>query len=347
MKIKIANGQTVDEELVVEVKNQLVLKKHCKKCSNCSDYYIPQITDIDDKKYAEETPTILDYNFCCGSCAYEYGISSNIYGDYCINKSKGHVGFYAYKNSTRIHKTTHKDPYLIGFEIEKEDSTYHDELMDSTKGLQLPKGWMCVKDSSLKYKGGFELISPAYNLTKDMDVIKKELKKFEHLINANYSQWCGGHISISKRGYTGNDLALIHKPLLCYFLTLFPARLRNVNIHKYTFATCLEMSKKHKPFHTEGNGRFELRMISAVKSYKQLMRRIKTIHWFLNEEPSFAQTYYAMKNKNGFLRKLYSPVYGYERWNEFISRFNTVSLWFCKGIHDDKISDLMERDEFE
>lgn len=345
MLIRLADGTQIDKENAVEIRGKLVNKKYFQQCPQCNDYFKPilPLSHCEDT----ETPYVNDSYYCCGACVLDSKLKNNEYGDYFPQPNLGQIDFYPHRNGTRLHKTSHQHPFLIGFEIEKEDPIYYEKLRDPKVGLKIPAGWICMKDTSLKNQGGFELISPAYNLTKDKARISKDLKEYKELIGSNYSKWCGGHISVSKKGFSGACLAKQQQPLLCFFLTLFPARMRNINIKQLTFNECIFTQQKHKPFHTESNGRFELRMIAAVKNSKQLMRRIKTIEWFLVNQPSFATTYYALKNKNGFLRKLYAPVYGYERWNEFIARFTHMSLWFCKGKYVNKITEIVERDEME
>ena len=251
-------------------------------------------------------------------------------------------------SSTKLHGTTEKDPFLIGFEIEKEDRSFPKML---NEGFKLPKGWICVKEDSLYYGNGtygFELVTPAYNLTSQYRTILKSFDQAKDFLNANYTGSCGGHISVSKQGLSGVELAKIHKPMLSFFIALFPSRLKNRNINKLTFNESIDSERnniKHKPFHCTGP-RFELRMINAVKSKKQLIRRMKTIKWFLENEPTYVHMIESMVNKNGELRKLYRPVYGLESWQEISDRLGKLYEWFTKGSDYDLCEDYIQQDYY-
>lgn len=92
----------------------------------------------------------------------------------------------------------------FGIEVEKEDhsaltSIKSQELMDAT-------GWAKESDGSLN-SDGYELVSPTYDLM-NLRAFKEALnnKDIARHVNGDYSDNCGGHITVSHGQYTPSDL---------------------------------------------------------------------------------------------------------------------------------------------
>lgn len=93
--------------------------------------------------------------------------------------------------------------WRVGFEIEKEDGDagriYYKDLYDRTK-------WCKESDGSLDSNIGYELVSPVYDLYgKSLDAALKD-NDIRTLINASYSNNCGGHIHVSCGEYNTEQL---------------------------------------------------------------------------------------------------------------------------------------------
>jgi len=93
--------------------------------------------------------------------------------------------------------------FTIGFEIEKEDD---DAGMIHYQKLYNETGWCKENDSSLN-DDGYELVSPAFNLqTDDLDREINASADLQALINADFSNSCGGHINVGSPKYSTEQL---------------------------------------------------------------------------------------------------------------------------------------------
>jgi hypothetical protein len=45
-----------------------------------------------------------------------------------------------------------------------------------------------------------------------------------------------------------------------------------------------------------------------------------------------------MSNKNGFIKDVFSPIYGPEKWEEKIEHFAIMSEWFCTNYNSSEVS---------
>ena len=92
----------------------------------------------------------------------------------------------------------------FGIEVEKEDSS----ALESIESRQLydATGWAKERDGSLNDEG-YELVSPTYDLM-DLRKFKEALSDSDiaRHVNGDYSDNCGGHITISHGDYTPSEL---------------------------------------------------------------------------------------------------------------------------------------------
>lgn len=160
--------------------------------------------------------------------------------------------------------------FKIAFEIEKEDYQagliHYDELHHST-------GWCKENDGSLDDENGYELVSPIFDLYSDD--LEKAIDKhgdLKTLINAEYSDSCGGHINVS---CTTIQPALLFEGVSC-FLPLLYALYEDRLTQTYSKAKA-----KHK-YHTERDKYssvyikdhlVEFRIFPAVKNVANLLWR--------------------------------------------------------------------------
>lgn len=296
-----------------------------KKCSCCNNYYISN-DQYHDEKLGIDIPKeyIADNKqFCSYGCLLESGYNISSFGN--IIKFDGvHKKINKKRLPLRIDNSSQSHPFCIGFEIEKEDEIIYNKIKKT--GIKIPPGWYLMEDTSLKTGYGFELVSPAYNLY-NKKLIQNHFSKYRRLLDAEFTNSCGGHISISKYDKSGEQLALEYKTLIAFFLCLYPNRLKNVNINFLNYMDLKKINRKHKPIHYSGP-RLELRMITSVKTAKQLWRRLNTIEWFLYTNPDLENTILEMQKSNGFLKKLYKPIFGIEKWPQIVNRFQNIYNWF-------------------
>lgn len=160
-------------------------------------------------------------------------------------------------------------PYLFGLEVEKEDH----EARSVALSEALTRGWIAVSDGSLD-SGGFELVSPAYNLTDPSKVREwKEIISHWHLINAESSRSCGGHITVSKRGLSGLDLMDAMGDAIPLLMSCYRHRLRGTWSVPVVRSRTEENGNKYRAFNVKSN-RIEFRLFSAVQTGDQLLSRI-------------------------------------------------------------------------
>ena len=314
---------------------------HLKTCACCGKKYLVQEEPKAVTVWSEEEED--DISFCSEVCLKDGGYVKTVEGEIIYAPESGQRSKANYKSSTKVSEATEEHPFLIGLEIEKEDQASYDKMYNTEEGLKSPKGWLYVHDGSLKSDCGLELVSHGYNLTKEKKEMLAAIDSCADFINGTSSSRCGGHISVSEYGKTSEELAEELRPLVCFMLALFPNRMRNNKINKLNFNQCLSNpNEKYKPLMLSPNGRVELRMISRVKSVNSLKRRIDIIQWFLENKPTFKQTKQSMKD--GYLKDVMSAVYGTESWDDKISIFNKMSLWFCWNINSLAIDSIMEND---
>lgn len=112
----------------------------------------------------------------------------------------------------------------IGFEIEKEDES---ELRGTCANeLYRDTGWAKERDSSLDDDSGYELVSPIYDLMSDkLDRDIKGDNRLESLINADYSNRCGGHIHVGHSDYSGRTLFDKVSPWVPLLYSLYVGRI--------------------------------------------------------------------------------------------------------------------------
>ena len=48
--------------------------------------------------------------------------------------------------------------------------------------------------------------------------------------------------------------------------------------------------------------------------------------------------------KSGFLKDIMSAVYGTESWDEKVSVFDKISLWFCWNVNPIQIDEIIDND---
>jgi len=158
--------------------------------------------------------------------------------------------------------------WKVGFEVEKED---YDPIHSYSLSECDRTMWARESDSSLG-DGGFEFVSPVFNLFTDglEESVKSPIVSCH--INADYSRSCGGHINISRSGMTGEELFGVMKPYVPLFLALYSGRMDN------TYSKAM----KHERSYISG-GKYqaiavkhrivELRIVSAVPNVNTLLWR--------------------------------------------------------------------------
>ena len=279
--------------------------------SNHMDYFIDRHGDcfrIDDEYYRNS-----EVANCHG---WEYDDDE---GEYVKASEQCNA---PYHRLDRKNKWNAESKYTIGFEIEKEDD---DAIEIKYAALHKDTGWCKEDDSSLE-DGGYELVSPAFDLFDsglDEDIKDRRLIK---LINGNQSSRCGGHINVGSTLFSTTELFEHLSGYFPLFYSMYEHRIETY----YSKA-----KKKHEYFSRDKmssiyikSNVLEFRIPSAVKNVQNLLWRrdlmrilcksIKLVAATKNTEAYYrgrteVEVLQAMLNQNSLLYKHLRLVYTQEQ----------------------------------
>jgi len=155
---------------------------------------------------------------------------------------------------------------------------------------------------------------------------------------SNYS--CGGHVTLSCKGLSGEELFNAVKPFMGVVYALFRKRLLNTYCNKNTR---LESNYDYSRYCSvlQKSNVIEIRLVSKFETTKQLMRRYELMYELLN---------FAVNNPNGkfssFLKKvkpIISRMYAgdQEKVKEIISLSNSFKKYIDKGTISDNIAEYV------
>jgi hypothetical protein len=166
-------------------------------------------------------------------------------------------------------------PYLAGFEVEKEDTRVKCSITARDFQRELPN-FRKERDGSLDCDAGFEFITPPLELSpRNIRAYLEERPVAVAHINAAFSTACGGHIHISRRGYSGADLFNLisgHLPLLH---ALFPARADGSNSRYCMAKSAVQLLRDREKYQSVNilPDRIEIRIFGAVRGLENLVWR--------------------------------------------------------------------------
>jgi hypothetical protein len=224
--------------------------------------------------------------------------------------------------------------FTIGVEVEKEDNeacTLHwRDVLDDT-------GWVKEKDGSLG-RNGYELVSPVFDLFNDgMDKEIEASSDLQTLIDAEYSDSCGGHINLGSSEYTPAQLFEGLSAFMPLLYAMYPNR---VGIHfcqakpKYKYRSVTsDYEAKYSSVYIKDKV-VEFRIFPAVRSVSNLLWRRDLVRIMCdNINKSELDVLKMLVNQNSklykHLRKIYSQDILLERTKQFITyteRFNDKKL---------------------
>ena len=279
--------------------------------SNHREYFIDRYNDsscIDDEYYRNGE--------VANSHGWEYDDDE---GEYVKASEQCNA---PYHRLDRKNKWNAESKYTIGFEIEKEDD---DAIEIKYAALHKDTGWCKEDDSSLE-DGGYELVSPAFDLFDsglDEDIKDRRLIK---LINGNQSSRCGGHINVGSTLFSTTELFEHLSGYFPLFYSMYEHRIETY----YSKA-----KKKHEYFSRDKmssiyikSNVLEFRIPSAVKNVQNLLWRrdlmrilcksIKLVPATKNTEAYYrgrteVEVLQAMLNQNSLLYKHLRLVYTQEQ----------------------------------
>lgn len=247
-------------------------------------------------------------------------------------------GWYSYPDDTdtylrgyhdgsyREYTFDNKSQYKIGYEIEKEDKDILESIDIEDFEEQTEYKWRKESDGSLCSSSGYELISPTFefNITKIFKHIESNEILVDH-INANHSTSCGGHINLSQKGLSGNELFDRIKGYTPLFYALYHGRVDKNYCKGKNNRDLKYENEKYQAIKIHDN-RVEFRIISAVPNVKTLKWRSKLIMAILkNPTDDVIQGYYNVDTK---FTRLLKETYTDERLVTLKERFKKYTKQF-------------------
>jgi hypothetical protein len=171
--------------------------------------------------------------------------------------------------------------------------------------------WRKERDGSLDDNAGYELISPTFefDIDKIFEYIESNNVLLDH-INAKYSTSCGGHINLSEKDLSGEQLFDKIKGYTPLLYALYHGRV-DKNYCKGKNNQDLKYENDKYQAIKIHNNRVEFRIISAVPNVTTLKWRCKLIMMILQHPTDdVIKAYYNVDTK---FTKLLSQVYSPEK----------------------------------
>ena len=167
----------------------------------------------------------------------------------------------------------------FGIEVEKEDEC----ALESIESRQLydATGWAKERDGSLN-SYGYELVSPTYDLM-NLRKFKEALsdKDIARHVNGDYSDNCGGHITISHGDYTPSELFEGITGFFPLIYGLYPKRTQQDYCHAKSKRVMGNDPDKRSAFFIK-HGMLECRIFPAFRNVDNAIWRIELMQIMLS-----------------------------------------------------------------
>ena len=332
-----------EENFVATYDGEVLDKDDAFYCEELDDYvnmddtvtvYINRDQDICSLHYAEANYTLFrgDYydedalernNIVYVYDTEEYDYSENVYwheddSEWKSYPEESYVRGY-HNGSYHTLNFDNKSKYKIGYEIEKEDENVRNSIDIEDFESNTDYIWRKEKDGSLDGDSGYELISPTFefNIDKIFEHIEDHSDLVAH-INADTSTSCGGHIHLSERGLSGEELFEKIKGYTPLFYALYYGRV-DKNYSKAKSNVDLQRDNEKYQAIKIHHDRVEFRIISAVPNVKTLKWRSKLLMMILqNPTNDIIKAYYNVDTK---FTKLLKQTYSDDKLLELKNRF--------------------------
>lgn len=267
----------------------------------------------------------------CDGCG-EWNHESN--DCYCDNETgSSHIA--GYHNLERIDKRSDGWKYAVGIEIEKEDSSVLSQL--DWRSIHKHWGWCIEQDGSLDDDGGFEAVSPIFNLF-DTEMLDKHFTQFKNIINAEYTSNCGGHIHISAKDIGAYDLFDKLAPYYPLLFSLYPSRINR----NYSQANDKERMKDAGKYSSVARHHYtvEFRIFPSPKSVATLYWRLDLLRLMVTTPvSSYEEVVDLLLNTNSLFFKHLAKVFTTPE--RYISKVRQT-IDFCKQFENVDIARATE-----
>ncbi len=277
--VMLGNGDIITEDLAIYIEStceyhhiddtvmtrngDAILEDDALLCDNCGGYF-----DCNDYDHVScEFGT-----FCDCDCAESEGLFQDENGEWRDQLDDGELRRYSDTNDV-MELTTNSHPFRIGFEVEKEDGVL---LADLSQSKLSP--WIAVSDGSLSHVG-FELVSPAYNLTWSDSNMVDDIERLSNYLDGDTDHACGGHITLSEHGVSGSALLARLNDAIPLLYSIFRGRLKNG--YSPVKAGKEVTGAKYQAIVNKGN-RIEFRLPSRVRTAEQLKLRIELFRYLVS-----------------------------------------------------------------
>lgn len=290
-------------------------------------HYVTARNDNGDYIYftCDEAAKANDFDFSIRLGRYHDKKSDNFYGDttlfnyhQSISYTDGRVPEYVNEN----------DEFIVGIEVEKVDRRFQRdapvfELLQTT-------GWRKESDGSLG-DGGYEMVSPKLPLL-DMNRIIKACEPVKKYINAQSDSSCGGHINVSRKGYSSRDLLKGMKGFVPIIYALYENRLTNRYCQAKKWMQYFNYRDKYTAFYLKNETICEIRLFSRVTNYTTLQWRIKLLQTLFGDYgKNLNQFVLKMSNRESSLYQLLSEQYTHEKIAKKITLVDELSRRYGCG----------------
>lgn len=283
------------------------------------DYYDSDALSYRNLVYVEDEGEIWDEDE-----AY-YHESDGAWYSYAPQEREEYVRGY-HNGSYRSMNFDGKSKYRIGYEIEKEDEDVLESINIQDFEENTDHNWRKERDGSLSDDCGYELISPTFEF--DIKKIFEHIEGNEILvnhINAKISPRCGGHIHLSEKGLSGEQLFDKIKGYTPLFYALYYGRV-DKNYSKGKSNRDLKYDNEKYQAIKIHHDRVEFRIISAVPNMTTLKWRTKLLMMILQHPTDdIIRAYYNVDTK---FTKLLKQTYSDEKLLVLKSRFVDFTIKF-------------------
>ena len=363
-------GQSFPESECINIDGQNALKSECVFCVDCDEWALTenaQQVAIDASGTLGWVSENAEYVYC--GYLRRGGMATFYSEDYCYSDCddvyffNGDVaeyrGWYYYESvddyrqsdpeedeyednsmyrfsyhSGNRHSYLSGQSFGIGFEVEKEDEDAMRK--ESAADLWHRTKWAKESDGSLDCDSGYELVSPVFPLYEHD--FKKEFKKVDYLLDAEYSKSCGGHINLSMASKSNKELLDSLIGWLPLFYGMYPGRIRAT----YCAAKKKENygdGEKYSAIYLKGSKIVEFRIVSAVRDSDNLMWRTELFKIMCsNLDLSELQVLRMLLDTKSQLHKHITVIYKGEKLMKLIRNF----VKFSDDFNDAKMPSLTE-----
>lgn len=275
------------------------------------DFYSPNVIRFRNKEAAEKQ----GFKFSLRLKQWFKESDPEFYGDETLLQ---------YHSDARADYTKPEDDWACGVEVEKEDRRYRAD--EKVWRLFQNTGWVKERDGSLG-DNGWELISPVMPMS-DLTRLKKICHPVRKYLNAEHSARCGGHINLSRKGWTSNQILERLKDGFAFLYAIYPNRMTNSYCRAKSWQTYIDMPDKYSALYKKNNRIVEIRLFPAIKNYKNLLWRVTLLKVLTRRHFGFIEKVESLENHNSYLYVHLSSIYTPEKIREITQRaINIYSRW--------------------